>query len=312
MRKCFHHLLSKKVFFQSRYLSIVPDLESAETSPTNNVKPETFVPKQTFNVPPELRLVLPDFMPEPDFKRRNPIADKLERIDMLRRRQVIEIPEFYVGSILAVTLSDQYAEKCSNRFIGICIARDDRGLRHHMTLRNVIDGQGVEVQYNLYNPMVQKIEVLKLEKRLDEQLYYLRDAEPQYSTVPFNMEPVTLPPGSPVPVNTVKVKLRSPPWSKRWERFDFKGVQDFWHFMNDVRRWKYALKTKPEPWRKFDIVAQYQKTVPRHDQELIYRELQLHEKQRASVSAGRKSQLLAPFQPKATKSADSKSTNKRN
>jgi len=64
---------------------------------------------------------------------------------------------------------------------------------------------GTEVRYDLYSPIVQRIEVLKLEKRLDEELFYLRDAPAEHSTFKFDMEPVNLPPGSAVPLNTIKV-----------------------------------------------------------------------------------------------------------
>ena len=66
---------------------------------------------------------------------------------------------------------------------------------------------GVEIIYELYNPTITKIEVLKLERRLDENLAYLRDAPPEYCTFPFDMEPVKLPPGSGVPLNTIQVEL---------------------------------------------------------------------------------------------------------
>ena len=55
--------------------------------------------------------------------------------------------------------------------------------------------------YNMYSPTVCKIEVLRLERRLDDELYYLRDAPLEHSTVPFDMEPEILPEGSSVPVN---------------------------------------------------------------------------------------------------------------
>ena len=64
---------------------------------------------------------------------------------------------------------------------------------------------GVEIMFDLYSSTLQKIEVLKLEKRLDEELFYLRDALPEYSTVPFDFEPVPLPKSAAVPMNTVKV-----------------------------------------------------------------------------------------------------------
>jgi large subunit ribosomal protein L19 len=61
-----------------------------------------------------------------------------------------------------------------SRFVGICIDRGGCGLRAWFILRNVVEGQGVEFMYRLYNPTVLRIEVLKLEKRLDDELYYLR------------------------------------------------------------------------------------------------------------------------------------------
>lgn len=61
--------------------------------------------------------------------------------------------------------------------------------------------------YQMYNPTVHSIEVLKLEKRLDEQLYYLRNCPLEYSTFSFDMEPVLLPRDAEIPVNTLKVSL---------------------------------------------------------------------------------------------------------
>ena len=62
-----------------------------------------------------------------------------------------------------------------------------------------------------------------------------RDAPPEYSTVPFDMEPEILPEGSPVPVNKTGeldsslsqvssmfnievVKLNPRPWLRAWEQ----------------------------------------------------------------------------------------------
>jgi large subunit ribosomal protein L19 len=57
----------------------------------------------------------------------------------------------------------------------------------------------------MYSPVIQKIDVLRLEKRLDNELLYLRDALPEYSTFPLDMEPEYLPEGAVVPVNPIKV-----------------------------------------------------------------------------------------------------------
>ena len=50
-------------------------------------------------VPPEFRFMYPEFLPDPNVERRNRLKEKLERMDMLQRRSVIEIPEFYAGKI---------------------------------------------------------------------------------------------------------------------------------------------------------------------------------------------------------------------
>lgn len=65
-------------------------------------------------------------------------------------------------------------------------------------------GSGVEICYEIYSPRIQRIEVLKLEKRLDDNLMYLRDALSEYSTVDPDMKPVPIPITGEVPVNKVR------------------------------------------------------------------------------------------------------------
>lgn len=59
----------------------------------------------------------------------------------------------------------------------------------------------------MYDPSIQKVEVIRLEKRLDDELLYLRDALPEYSTFDLNMEPEIMTEGATVPVNDTKVKI---------------------------------------------------------------------------------------------------------
>lgn len=165
----------------------------------------------------------PDFLPDP-MNNSPPIVNRMID-DMLARRKVIEIPEFYVGSILAVTVSDQYSSNKRTKFVGICIERKGQLHFANFTLRNVIDGLGCEVRYDLYNPLLLSIEVLKLEKRLDDSLIYLRDALPEYSTVPEDMQPVVNPNRDEVPINRLQVKMKPHPWSRRWERRLAKGIE---------------------------------------------------------------------------------------
>lgn len=105
----------------------------------------------------------------------------------------------------------------------------------------------------MYDPSIQKIEVLRLEKRLDDQLFYLRDALPEYSTFDPNMEMELLPEGSAIPVNPIKVKLRPRPWLERWERKNLKGVQDL-----DLPEAVYKRAAEvATPWEKYDLMKQY-------------------------------------------------------
>lgn len=216
----------------------------------------------------------PDFLPDPN--NRSPLLIHRDIDDMLERRKAIEIPEFYVGSILAVTVTDKYSETKRTRFVGICIHRTGQLKRANFTLRNIIDGMGVEIRYDLYNPLLLSIEVLKLEKRLDDQLWYLRDAPPEYSTVPEDMKPVELEEGAEVPINPLRINLNPQPWSRRWERWLLKGVKQ----LDDIPEY-FAEKIKrmeEDPVYSYDLMLEYR----RHcTEELMYgicRKLAEHER----------------------------------
>ncbi|XP_075719957.1 large ribosomal subunit protein bL19m isoform X2 [Rhinoderma darwinii] len=197
------------------------------------------------------RFLSPEFIPPRC--RKIPLKFYMERQDMIERRRVLNIPEFYVGSIVAVTVANPHASGKHSKFVGICIDRSGHGLGATCLLRNVIDGQGVEIRYELYNPLIQDIAVLKLEKRVDDMLLYLRDALPEYSTFDVNMKPV-LCFDPQVPVNKVKMKPR--PWSKRWEqqKHNVKGINfDYYLLEKHVLRAKKSAK----PWLKFDMLKEY-------------------------------------------------------
>ena len=116
----------------------------------------------------DYRYIFPEFLPDPNPAFRNALAEKLQRKDLLARRSHVEIPgtshrkyfcvmilfspEFYVGSLMAVTVSDScspHPNKLS-RFVGICIDRGGCGLRAWFIVRNIIEGQGVEFMYQMY------------------------------------------------------------------------------------------------------------------------------------------------------------------
>lgn len=132
---------------------------STEKSHSNEM-PEQNV-KQRRIIPDRYRFIYPEFLPDPNPLYRNALKEKLERKDMLARRMHITIPEFYVGSILAVTYSEPHAPGKVNKFVGICIERNGSGLRSSFLLRNIVDNQGIEVCYELYDPAIQKIDCLR-------------------------------------------------------------------------------------------------------------------------------------------------------
>lgn len=247
----------------------------------------------------------PELLPDPsrDYPYvRNQLREFLERKDLLARRyciphltflprlpsqnisyfknysssnyrSAIDIPEFYVGSILAVTSSNQHAADKETRFVGICIQRARVGLAANFTLRNAIDNTGVEVKYGLYDPTIVKIECLLLEKRLDPELLYLRDAPLEYSKIDPDMEAKPHPQNEPVPINDIQVTLRPRPWIQRWERKGFKGIRldsINEHITDKMRKQIVARST---PWERFDLMKQYRKYIPEEEQREIFAEI---------------------------------------
>lgn len=116
----------------------------------------------------------------------------LNQSDITKRKINYRLPFFTPGSYLSVTRADPFSPKGTSTFVGICIARRKiNTLGSTFILRNVIDGIGVEMMFELYSPAIKEIKVLKLEKRRRAKLYYLRDKPPKYSTVKESMKPVS-------------------------------------------------------------------------------------------------------------------------
>ncbi|XP_012251239.2 39S ribosomal protein L19, mitochondrial [Athalia rosae] len=242
--------------------------------------------------PPEFRFLFPEFLPDPNPLMRNSLRERLERMDMMARRAQIDIPPFYVGSIVGVTHSDPSSPGKPIRFVGICIQKSGCGLRANFILRNVVDHQGVEVNYNIYDPTIQKIDCLRLEKRLDDELLYLRDAPLEYSTFSFDMEPEILPEGTPVHINDIKVPLKPRPWLERWERKNLKGIQDLVVTEKQLKK-AAAVAT---PWEKYDLMKTYRNTIPAEDQTDIFAEVysDLHQLQITRRKSLRKTAFSRP------------------
>lgn len=273
----------------------VSTIVSNSTEESYNEIPEQKVEQKKI-IPDRYRFIYPEFLPDPNPIYRNALREKLERMDMLARRTHIAIPEFYVGSILAVTYSEPHAPGKVNRFVGICIERKGSGLRSTFLLRNVVDNQGIEVCFELYDPAIQKIDCLRLEKRLDSHLRYLRDAPAEYSTFSFDLEPEYLPEEAPVPVNEIKIPLNRLPWLEKWERQELKGIEIMFKMASKrVAKSKAAAK----PWEKYDLMKTYRETIPEEEQNEIYNEVytKLHEME---ITKRRQKQKRTFVRPKKT------------
>ncbi|XP_072018788.1 large ribosomal subunit protein bL19m-like [Amphiura filiformis] len=206
--------------------------------------------------------ISPELMPP--MGRRYRLLDYMSRLDCYRRRMVVNIPEFYVGSIIAVTVSDPYSKGKTSRFVGICIKRQGYGIGASIRLRNHVNGEGVEICYMMYNPLITKIECLKLEKRPDDHLLYLRDALPEYSTIDFNMNAIKHPPGKAVPVNDIKVKMKPKPWYMKWERKELQGI-DFSILpeekLEHAKKWWKPEHTKMDILQRWELPDDYTRQI---------------------------------------------------
>ena len=86
-----------------------------------------------------------------------------------------EIPRFKVGDSVRVSVRVEEADKTrTQNFEGVVIKKQGSGIRESFTVRRVSFGEGVERNFPLHSPTVQKIEVIRTGKVRRAKLYYLR------------------------------------------------------------------------------------------------------------------------------------------
>ncbi|XP_073259436.1 large ribosomal subunit protein bL19m-like [Porites lutea] len=155
----------------------------------------------------------PNGFPDSPEEAKTDVMTYLEQRDCYHRLKKLDAKDFSVGSIVAVTRGDPHIAKGKVRFVGICIAKNhwQNTLGATFTLRNVVDGEPMEVNFQLYSPLIQKIEVLKHMRRHRKALWYLRDYPPSMSTVNEKMKPVpyTEEPELYVPTREEKRKVKA-------------------------------------------------------------------------------------------------------
>ena len=66
----------------------------------------------------------------------------------------------------------------------------------------------MEILYELYNPLIQDIKVMRLRRAADSNLLYLRDAPSEHSTFPIDMETEVAKSNEPVPELHLNVSIQ--------------------------------------------------------------------------------------------------------
>lgn len=88
-----------------------------------------------------------------------------------------DLPEIHPGDTVKVyqKIKEENKERIAS-FSGLVIARKHgRGIHGTFTVRNVVDGVGVERIFPLHLPTITKIEILRRSKVRRAKLYYIRE-----------------------------------------------------------------------------------------------------------------------------------------
>ena len=87
-----------------------------------------------------------------------------------------DIPHFQIGDTLEIKFKIREGEKERLQgFTGTLIRRRGGGTRETITVRRIVDGEGVERIFPLHSPKIGAISVLRHGKVRRAKLYYLRD-----------------------------------------------------------------------------------------------------------------------------------------
>ncbi|MEE9392143.1 MAG: 50S ribosomal protein L19 [Planctomycetota bacterium] len=87
-----------------------------------------------------------------------------------------EVPDFAIGDTVDVAVKIKEGDKTRTQvFHGTVIARRGRGPSEAVTIRRIVQGEGVERTFPLHSPKVESINVIRRGDVRRAKLYYLRD-----------------------------------------------------------------------------------------------------------------------------------------
>ncbi len=87
-----------------------------------------------------------------------------------------DVPDFYVGDTVIIhqRLLDGAKERIQT-FEGDVIARSGAGIKETITVRRIVQGEGVERIFPIHSPRIARIEIKKAGRVRRAKLYYIRE-----------------------------------------------------------------------------------------------------------------------------------------
>ena len=102
------------------------------------------------------------------------VIEELESREMAKRE--VQIPEFSPGDTVKVSVNVIEGErKRVQAFEGVVLGRRNRGLNSSFIVRKISSGIGVERTFQLFSPLISKIEVIRRGDVRRSKLFYLRE-----------------------------------------------------------------------------------------------------------------------------------------
>ena len=102
------------------------------------------------------------------------VIEELESREMSKRK--VQIPEFSSGDTVKVSVNVIEGErKRVQVFEGVVLGRRNRGLNSSFIVRKISSGIGVERTFQLFSPLISKIEVIRRGDVRRSKLFYLRE-----------------------------------------------------------------------------------------------------------------------------------------
>ncbi|GFO70160.1 50S ribosomal protein L19 [Geomonas limicola] len=99
--------------------------------------------------------------------------NKIDRIEFEQMKK--NIPVFVPGDTVKVQVKIVEGDKMRiQAFQGVCIGRQNGGIRESFTVRKISNGVGVERVFPLHSPSIEGIEVVTRGQVRRAKLYYLR------------------------------------------------------------------------------------------------------------------------------------------